>query len=574
MKRKDIKKQNIIEFALVFAIIVIIWTISSFVSTRVDLTSEKRYTLAKTTKDYLKGLENIVYVKVYLESDHLPAGLNKLQRSVKELLDEFRVHSKEMIEYSFINPTESPDQTTTNEIVKQLMEYGIEPFDLNEKDDEGGQSVRRVFPGALLTYRAHGQEYQQVVNFYKEKLGYSVEQTLNLSIESLEYEFITAIRKISKEAVDKIAFIEGNGELGEMYVDNITRALEEFYLVDRIAIDGQLNSLRPYKAIIIANPVEVYNDFDKYIIDQYIMKGGRVLWLVDAVDADMDDLAAVNSAMAKRKISGLSDMLYSYGVRINGDLILDQRSTYVPLNVSTDSLENEWKAFPWAYIPIIETDQNNPITKNISDIRLIFASTMDTVQQNPNIKKTVLLRTSELTRNMRLPNPISIEKAIERFGKDRSNKPFSPVSILMEGIFTSHFKNRLTEAFLNNDSVNIENYEESEITKMIIVSDGNVIENGTRTEGGRIQILPLGFDKYTRAIYGNKNFLLNCVNYLCDDSGLINVRSRELQIRRLDFDKVTNDKVKWQLINLIVPLGLVALFGFFVFYFRKKRYAN
>lgn len=563
------------EFILVIAIIVIIGFISSFVFKRIDLTSEKRHTLAGTTKNFLSDLENVVYVKVYLESDHLPSGLKKLQRSVKEMLDEFRVYAGDNIEYSFINPTESTDPTTRNEIVKQLRDNGMVPFSLQERDSEGGQSSRAVYPGAWITYIAHGQEYQQIVNFFKDNIRTSMEQKITSSIEDLEYEFVTAMTTITKENVDRIAFIEGHGELNENEVIDITRALEQFYIVERVKIDKKLNSLRPYKAIIIANPTEIIDPFDKYIIDQFIMAGGRSLWVLDPVGANMNDLSFQASAMAGIKKLSTDEMLFGYGARINSDIVQDQVSSLIPLNTSTDTLSPPvWKLFPFSYLPLAKPDVDHPLVRNLNSVKMEFASTIDTVGENPNVKKTILLESSDLTKVVRLPILVSIEMAIQRFGPEQSNKPNSALAVLLEGEFTSNYVNRLTDAFLKNDSVEIKFLEKSEPTKMIVVSDGDAIKNGTGMQDGVIRTLPLGYDRYTQMTFGNKEFFLNCINYLCDDSGMMNVRSREINIRRLHFDKINKDRLKWQMINMLVPIGLIAGFGFLIYYLRKKKYAQ
>lgn len=574
MKRKDIKKQNLIEFILVLGIVIIVGFISSFVFTRVDLTSEKRHTLSNTTKEFLRELENVVYVKVYLESDHLPVGIKRLQRSVKEMLDEFRVYGKDKIEYSFINPTGSSDKATRDEIVKQLKENGMLSFNLRERDKEGGESIREVFPGALLTYRAHGQEYQYVINFYKEQMGVSQEQMINGSIEGLEYELITSLRTITKESVPRIAIIEGHGEWDTNRLFDITTALQNFYVVERISIDGKLDALRPYKAIIIANPVTPYNQFDKYIIDQYIMKGGKVLWAVDAVNFNMDNLVDTVSAMATIKPAAIGDMFFTYGARVNSDLIQDKQCTVLPRDISNDPNNSQIKFLPWYYFPVVAPFGDHPVVNNLNYIRMEFASSIDTLEV-PDVTKTILLRTSDRTKLVKPPIPIHLSNGVIPDDNSQFDKKYKAVAVLLEGKFNSHYRNRLTEDFVSNDSIKIDFYEKSEPTKMIIVSDGEVLSNLVKRDNrGLIQRLPAGYDLYTKRIFGNREFIMNCMNYLCDDSGLMDVRSREIKIRILNFDKISESRTKWQLINILVPVIIVALFGFFVFYFRKRKFAR
>ena len=554
--------------------VILIGFISSFVFTRVDLTSEKRHTLSKNTKDYLKELDNVVYLRVFLESDHLPAGIKRLQRSIKEILDEFRVYAKNNIEYSFINPTESTDEATKLEIVKQLKENGMTSFQLTERDKEGGESVREVFPGVWITYRAHGQEYQQIVNFYKEQLGVSPEQVVNNAIEGLEYELITAIQTLTKDQVPRIAIIEGHGEWDANELFDVTSALEDFYLIDRITINSQLEVLRPYKAIIIADPKLPYNQFDKYIIDQYIMKGGRVFWAVDAVQFDMNSLVDTVSAMATSKPSAIGDMFFTYGARINSDLIQDKLlCTTLPRDISDNATTNI-KLFPWYYFSLATPYGDHSIVKNLNYVRMEFASSIDTLGI-PDVKKTILLRTSEQTKLVKPPIPIHLSNGVVPVEDSQFDKKNKAVAVLLEGKFNSHFANRISNDFLNNDTVKVDYYEKSEPTRMIVVSDGDVVNNIVRRDGqGLIQRFPAGYDRFTRYTFGNKEFFLNCMNYLCDDSGIMDVRSREIKIRILDYNKIMKKRTKWQLINILVPILIVAIFGFFVFYFRRKRFAR
>lgn len=566
--------RDIIQLITIVGIVIALNVLSGFFFTRFDLTSEKRYTLSETTKDLLTDIDDVIYLKVYLDGE-LPAGFRRLRDRTREMLDEFRAYSNNNIEYEFINPADQPDEKSRNELYRQLAKEGLMPTNIQIKTEDGAEQ-KLIFPGAIMTYRGE----QAALQLLKSQMGTLPEQMLNNSIEDLEYEITNGIRKLTAVRADAIGFIDGHGELNKRQVADMAQSLSEYYRLERVEINGQVNSLvsraegdsgavifPKYKAIIIAKPDSSFSEEDKFMIDQYVMYGGRVLWLLDPVFCNMDSLRYAPSTLAVPTTVNLEDMLFKYGVRVNTDLIQDARCAAIPGPSGYVGNQLQWALQPWIFFPITVPDSDHPIVRNLNGIKLEFASSLDTVG-GKGIKKTVLLRTSEKSRALRTPAQVSLDVMVQEPTPEQFNKPHMPVAVLLEGRFESVFKNRLTSAI--KQSPDIKYREEGKKTKMIVVSDGDIIRNHINPDG---TYLPCGFDKYTSQQFGNKKFLLNAVNYLCDDTNLTTIRSRALEIRLLDRKKAEAERTKWQIINIAIPIGLIILFGIINAYLRKKRFA-
>jgi len=566
--------RDIIQLVTVVGILIALNILSGFFFTRFDLTSEKRYTLSETSKDLLKNLDDVVYLKVYLEGE-LPAGFRRLRDGTREMLDEFRAFSNNNIEYEFINPSNQPDEKSRTELYRQLSKQGLMPTNIQIKSEDGVEQ-KLIFPGAIMTYR--GEE--TALQLLKSQMGAAPEQMLNSSTEDLEYEITNAIRKLTSVRAESIGFVEGHGELSSRQVADMAKSLSEYYRLERVSINGNLNSLvsraqgdsgivifPKYKAIIIAKPDTAFSEEDKFMIDQYIMYGGRVLWLVDPVFCDMDSLRYASSTMAIPQSTNLEDMLFKYGVRVNTDLLQDARCAAIPGPSGYVGDQLQWALQPWVFFPIVIPKSEHPIVRNLNGIKLEFTSSLDTVGKK-NIKKTVLLSTSDKTRALRTPTQVSLDVMIEEPKPEQFNKQHLAVAVLLEGKFESVFKNRLTTMI--KESRDIQFREGGKYTKMIVVSDGDIMRNHINPDG---TYLPCGFDQYTNQQFGNKTFLLNAINYLCDDMSLTTIRSRALEIRLLDRKKAESERSKWQIINVAIPIGLIILFGLINAYLRKKRYA-
>lgn len=566
--------RDIIQLFTVVGIVITLNVLSNFFFTRFDLTSEKRYTLSETSKDLLEGMDDVVYLKVYLDGD-LPAGFRRLRDRTREMLDEFRAHSNNNIEYEFINPNDQPDEKSRNDLYRQLAKQGLAPTNIQIKSEDGVEQ-KLIFPGAIMTYR--GKE--TALQLLKSQMGAAPEQMLNSSTEDLEYEITNAIRKLTSVRAESIGFVEGHGELTSRQVADMAKSLSEYYRLERVNINGKLNSLvtraegdsgavifPKYKAIVIAKPDSAFSEEDKFMIDQYVMYGGRVLWLMESVFCNMDSLRYAPSTLAIPQSTNLEDMLFKYGVRVNTDLLQDARCAAIPGPSGYVGEQLQWALQPWVFFPIVIPKSEHPIVRNLNGIKLEFASSLDTVGAK-QIKKTVLLSTSDKTRALRTPTQVSLDVMVEEPKPEQFNKRHLPVAVLLEGKFESVFKNRLTTMI--KGSRDIQFREDGKRTKMIVVADGDIMRNHINPDG---TYLPCGFDQYTSQQFGNKTFLLNAINYLCDDMSLTTIRSRALEIRLLDRKKAEAERTKWQVINVAIPIILIILFGFINAYLRKKRYA-
>jgi ABC-2 type transport system permease protein len=574
-KKLNLKRNNIIQIVYGLIIIVLLNIIGSFIHTRIDLTAEKRYSLSPATTTLLKKLDDIVYFKIYLDGD-FPAGFKRLRNSTMEILDEFRAYNSN-IQYEFVDPNAITDKKQRNDMYKLLVEKGIQPTNLQVKQ-KGGTAQQIIFPGAEVTYKTQTMPLQLLNN----QMGIESENVLNNSIQALEYNISNVIRKLSIRSKPKVAIIEGHGELSNYEMFDITSALSEYYQVDRICINEKVNKLTNrvisdssatkisniYKAIIIAKPDSAFSEKDKFIIDQYIMYGGKVLWLIDPVFASMDSLNNTAQTVGITNEINLSDQLFRYGVRLNTNLIMDVSALPIPIVTGKIGNQPQTSFLPWYFFPIITPVINHPIVKNLNAIKTEFVSSIDTIDNG--IKKTILLTSSKYSRLMNTPVIIDLGILKKEPEERLFNKPFQTVAVLLEGEFESEFSNRLTSEFAQSEKIGF--LEKSKPTSMIVISDGDIIKSQFHYSKG--YPLPLGYDQYTGQMFGNKEFILNCMNYLCDDSGLITVRSRELKLRMLDKTKIEKSKLKWQLINTGLPVIIIIIFGFLLTFFRKRRYTK
>lgn len=576
-KRQNIRTAALLQFALIVSLIVVVNVIGSFVFTRFDLTSEKRYTLSDATKNILTSLDDYVYFRVYLEGD-FPAGFKKLRRETREMLDEFRAHSK-FIEYEFVNPSESADAQTRNATYQLLVESGLNPTDLTEQTNEG-MKQQVIFPGALVNHR----DKELAVDLLENQINMTSEMALNASTQNLEFKLADIINKVTRLQQPAIAFIEGHGELDEDEVHDLTQTLLQSYRVDRIPLNGRLNALTRrsepdksghvkvqtnYDAIVIAKPTQAFDEKDKFIIDQYVMHGGKVLWLVDPVNASMDSLQTSESTVGVDLDLKLDDMLFKYGIKLNKTLLLDLNAAALGVRTGEAGGRPQIEFFRWFYFPLLAQASTHPLVKNINAVKGQFVSGTDTVIRE-GIKKTPLLKTSGYTRIAATPALISLSMLQTEPDQRMYNRSGQNAAWLLEGIFPSLFANRMPPEITASGEISF--LEESRHTAMIVVADGDIARNQFNMQNG--YPLPLGYDQYTRQTFGNKDFLLNALSYLIEGEGLISIRSREIKLRQLDGTKVQQSRLQWQLINTLLPIVLVILFGLFLAWLRKKRYTR
>jgi ABC-2 type transport system permease protein len=560
---KDIKrsarKQSFIRLFFSLIILISVNVIAAYFFFRLDLTGEKRYSLSATTIEQLKNLKDVIYFKVYLEGD-LPPSFKRLRNATKEMLDEFRVYGGDNIEYEFIDPSANPDRKERNAFYDQLVKKGIQPSNLEAKT-KGGSTQQVIFPGAVAAYR--GEEIP--IQLLTTKIGSSTESIINASMESLEYELMKAVRKFSIALKPKVGFLQGQKELSTRHIADAANSMSEFYDVDTVQIKQQLHALKGYKAIIIAKPDTAFDEKDKFVIDQFIMNGGKVLWLVEEMQITMDSIAKTGQNIAVAQNLNLADQLFKYGVRVNDDLIMDMQAAPIPIVTGKVGNRPEQTLFPWYFSPLFNPTSNHPIVYNLNAIKGEFASSLDTVEV-PEVKKTILLTSSQYSKNVQSPVRVSLNILQTEADPTMFNKPHIPVAVLLEGTFHSVFANRLPQELLADTAIRFQSA--SKENKMIVISDGDIISNYANDNG---RMYPLGFDRYTNQMYGNKNFILNCIDYLCGNENVVALRGKEFRIRLLDKAKTEDASIAW--FALLLPVILIFFYGLIHFYLRRRKYA-
>lgn len=582
-KRKNIKKNEIVSLVITLVIIVMVNVIGSFLYTRFDLTSEKRYTLSDTSKEILSNLDDYVYFRVYLEGE-FPAGFKKLRKETKEMLDEFRAYSK-FIDYEFINPSVSNDPSERDETYKILYQSGLNTYTATMQTNNGVQQIM-IWPGALVSFH----EKEIAVDLLSAQSGQRQETILNNSSQDLEYKLISAIKDITEGKSSSVAFIEGHGELNDAEVYDIANTLAQKYTLRRVSLDEKMTALthrdydrdsnivvKPiYDAVVIAKPTLPFSEKDKFIIDQYVMYGGKVLWLLDHVKADMDSLKSAESMMGTTLDVNLDDQLFKYGVRLNNNLLLAYPCAQIGL-VTGQGNNMQSVLLPWYYFPLLSPASQHPIVKNLEAVKSDFTGSLETTTSAPEIQKIPLLKTSDYTKISSAPVYISLNILNERPNAQMFPKKGQVTAYLLNGKFSSLYENRLPAELLSSNEIAFKN--ESVPTSMIVVADGDITRNQlaqldfAKKNNKRVgSPLPLGYDQYTNNTYGNKQFIENAISYLVDGEGLINIHSRELKIRLLDMNKINSRQTMWQTVNVVLPTVVIVLFGLIMAFIRKKKY--
>lgn len=562
----NIKLKSWLQLLTVIAGIILASTASSFLRLRYDLTEDKRFTLSESTHRVLKQLKNDIYIQVYLDGE-IPIPLKRLKRSVAEMLDEFRIASGHRIDYEFINPSGAKDARQRETQYQALVKKGLIPIRLEAGDAEGGSTQKIIFPGMIVNY--NGVEVP--VNFLENNQSIPYEQNILHSIEGLEYEMVQTIATVSSDTINKIAFIEGQGEIPEIETADITMNLAKFFTIDRGTIGGKPGILDKYSAVIIAGPEKVFSESDKLVLDQYIMNGGKVLWLIDEVAVNSDSLVYGETVGLYRPLN-IEDQLFRYGARINPMIVQDIECVPIRLMVMSGGTRQQVVPAPWVYYPLLRPSANHPITRNLNRVEGEFVNYIDTVGLDPAIKKEILLSTSRFSRTISPPVIIRLKEAELPLVEKEFNKQNLSVAVLLEGIFPSAFKNRIISNITNDKNLRIKT--ESNRTRMIVIADADIIRNDVKRTGLEETPLPLGKDKYTQQEYGNKDFLINCLNWLVDKNGIMDLRSRELKLRLLNSHEIKTQRLKWQIINIAGPLLVVILAGLFYSYFRKRSYTR
>lgn len=557
------KRDDIIQLLSGLLIIILINYLGSFAFDRIDLTADKRYSLTPASINKLDELEDIVTVKVYLEGD-LPANFKRLRDATKELLDELRAYAGDNIHYEFIDPSAKEDDKKRRAFYQELSDRGLKYTNIRTREVDK-QSEQIIFPGAILTYR----DKELPLQLMQSSFNAPPEVMVNNSIQQLEYGVMSTVKKLTQYAKKRVGIVRGNGEANDLELADISKSLNEFYIVEPVEIEGKLDALKLFNAIIIAGPDSAYTEKDKYMIDQFIMRGGKVMWFVEPVEVNMDSIRKNGITMALPRDLNLNDQLFKYGARINSNLLMDLQSMEIPVVTGMVGNRPRQEMFPWPYFPRVSPTSNHPIVNNLDAVKMEFASSIDFVgSEKDSIVKTPLLTTSQYTKVANAPHRVALNILRSPPDERQYNKPHQNVAVLLEGKFQSLYKNRIAKAIAENPEFKFR--EESSPTAMIVASDASLIKN--ETDPKKEIYFDLGFDRYSKRVYGNKQFVLNGLNYLLDNDGMINARAKTFKLRLLDKQKIKSEKRNIQIINTALPVILILIFGIVRHFIRKKIY--
>jgi len=563
-RQKSLRDKPLLKTLGLLALLTII---SGLTFTRFDFTKEKRFTISPVSRAIMDKLKAPLKVTVYLQGDNFDGGLKRLQRATRDMLNDLQAYTHSRLEFEFVDPIAGIKNLSDEQqkaVYDSLDARGILGQNHSVPTDNG-VSQMLIFPEALIQYEGK----QIAVNLLQTRIGLSDDDVINNSVQNLEYAFSSAIKKVARGGKPKIGFTEGHHELTDLQLYDAMKSLSDGYDVGRINLKAiPLNILRKINLLVIPKPDKKFTELEKFKIDQFIMSGGRVVWAIDQVNAELDSLRGRGGEeMAFPKDLNLDDQLFGYGVRINYDLIADMRCSQIPLATGNLGGQAQIQLVPWLFYPIFIPSSKNPVVKNLDGIHSEFASTIDTLAIK-NVKKTVLLSSSPYNKKLGAPHLLSLQ-AVEQEPnpKDFKSEP-KTVAVLLEGEFKSDFLNRPLPDSLNEQVTII---PQSKPTKMIVISDGDVFKNEVAADGSPY---PLGYDHYTQQSFGNKNLLLNIADYMTDDSGLIALRTKEIQLRLLDRARIRTEKLYWQLLNNILPLGILLTFAIFQHYIRRRKYAH
>ncbi|MCG8340540.1 MAG: gliding motility-associated ABC transporter substrate-binding protein GldG [Cytophagales bacterium] len=510
---------------------------------RMDLTEDQRYSINEATKKLLSELKDEVSIKVYLAGD-LPTAFKRLQHATKELLAELKVYSNHKLQYKFIDSEEVEEKQT---LILELAEKGIQPTNLYTQE-KGKRIEKLTLPGALLAY----QDKEVGIMLLKGNKLATLEEILNQSIEGLEYELVRAVRKLTQQERKKIALLRGHEEPDTLRLIGLAHVLREHYDLFYVNL-LQETPLANYDAVLITKPQKPFSESEKYLLDQYIMQGGKVLFFLDRLRIDMDSLRGGRTFAFPLDI-GLDDQLFRYGIRINQDLVQDLNAGVYPIVVGNMGNQPQLSLLPWPFFPILNNFAHHLIVKNLDALYAQFISSIDTVKAE-GVTKTPLVFTSPYARKLAAPVQVDLETLREAPSPDLYTKGPLPIIYLLEGRFTSLYKNRLVpETFTQADFLS-----ESQPTKLLITTASSLLVN--QLDPNTKQPRPWGYDPFLQYTFAHEDFLLNTLAYMLDEHGLINAKNKTFKIRLLDKPKVEQARLTWQLINLLTPLVLLLLWG-------------
>ncbi len=562
------RSQSLLQFGLFCGIVLFINILANVFYAHFDLTEEKRFTLTQPTRELLRGLKDQVYVQILLEGE-FPAGFKRLQTATREMLDDFRSESG-FVDYQFDDPALGSLEDV-NARRKALAEQGIAPVNLRVAD-QGETTQKLIYPVAIFRFGSR----QVVVKLLENESGnLSPDEVINNSVSLLEYKFANAIKKILSPARPVILFTKGHGELDDLQLADFDQTLRAFYDTDRILLDSVVQ-IKPEDCalMVIAKPRSSFSEKDKFKIDQYIMQGGRILWLIDRMNADLDSMRVTGRFVPIDYPLNIEDMLFKYGVRIQPDLILDLECTKIRLVVGQVGNSPQFDLFPWYFHLAVRPTGTHPVVKNLDRVDLRFCSSIDTIRTKTPVKKTPLLTSSQYSRLQFSPVDLNFEVLKYQPDPAKFNKGFQNVGVLLEGTFPSNYENRVSEEMMSGMKQLGMDFKPSSVpTRMLVISDGDVAANFVRNRAEK-QWFPLGFNQNDNTTYANKDLLINAVEYLIDPDGVIEARSKEVKLRLLDNVRARDEKTLWQVLNIATPLLLLGLFAWVFNWRRKRRYAR
>jgi gliding-associated putative ABC transporter substrate-binding component GldG len=555
-------QHNFKRIIVILAVLVGINIAGHFAFKRFDLTADKRYTLSETSLQIVDEVNEPLYIDIFLKGN-FPGEFKKLQTETQQLLEEFKAENSNII-FQFVNPLD--EEENRDEIIQSFLERGLTPVNVTV-NEKGQQTQEVVFPWAIATCGDKSVK----VPLLKNMMGASTAEKVISSVQHLEYAFANAINTVSKEKQKRIAIIKGNGELHDIHIADFVKSVRDNYYIGTFTLDSvakqpneSLKYLKKYDLAVIAKPTEIFTDAEKQVLDQFVVNGGKTLWLMDYVSMEMDSLMQTGENLAFPRDLNLNDMFFKYGIRIKPELIKDIMATPIALATGQQGSATQYTQFPWFYSPAVYSESSNPIVSNLDVIKFEFANPIEPLKND--IKKTVLLTSSKYSKTIGTPTEINLNMVEDRpEQKEFTTGGNYPVAVLLEGKFHSVYENRVL-AFKDNTFKPI-----GKDNKMIVISDGDIIKNQLDKN---YQPLELGYDKWTNNLYANKEFLMNCVNYLLEDNGLINIRSKEVNLPMLDKEKVVQNYTYSQIITVGLPLVALLLFGVVFTFLRKKKYSK
>lgn len=550
---------------LVLGLVIAVNVIASYINGYIDLTEDKRFTLTDPTIDVVESFDDYITVKVMLEGE-FPAGFKRLQTATKDLLEEFREINPK-INYVFEDPLEGDRQEITDKR-DELATMGMVPTSLQYYD--GKQTVTKgIYPFAIINL---GNRQVSVQLLEEQQPGVNENITLNNSVSLLEYKFADALQKLKYTKPKNIVFTSGQGELTVQATYDLEKRLRKFHNTGRIVLDSVVNLSQEIDLLVVAAPELTFSDKNKFKLDQYIMQGGQVIWLVEKLDASLDSIAKHQFYVPRDIETGLDELLFKYGVRIEPNLLLDLECTRIPQIAGMQGDKPQMQLFSWPYHPAIAATSSHPIVKNLDRVNMFFPSSIDTIKTETPVKKTVLLSSSPYSRLQYNPVRLNFEILKTPFVPEKFNDGNKAVAVLLEGEFTSAYKNRVTSDFKNTlKSMGMEFKETSSKTKQLVVSDADFAKSlvNSRTQKSE----QIGFNKWeVRYFKGNADFIINSIEYMLDEKGILQARSKEIKLRMLDMVRTKSEKGYWQTINIVLPLVFLLIFGLIFNIVRRRKY--